>query len=92
MMNKRNNKIKENQEINHHQLLLVQYKTFHKLTFVLGIFVGFFVLRHQVLTETSKWTMNTILGFEIDLFENCIVMREYDDCRPFINCEMCQNI
>ena len=92
MMNKRNNNIKENQEINHHQLFVIQYKTTHKLTFVLGIFVGFFVLRYQVITETSKWTMNNILGFEIDLFENCIIMREYDDCRPFINCEMCQDI
>ena len=87
MINKRNNKIKENQEI-----LVLQYKTSHKLTFVLGIFVGFFVLRHQVIIESYKWTMNNILGFEIDLFENCIIMREYDDCRPFINCEMCHDI
>ena len=87
-----NNKIKENQQDNHHQLILVQYKEIHKLTFMLGIFVGFFVLRHQVITEFYKWTMNNILGFEIDLFENCIVMREYDDCRPFINCEMCHDI
>ena len=87
-----NNKIKDNQRNNQHQLILVQYEEIHKLTFMLGIFVGFFVLRHQVITEFYMWTKNNILGFEIDLFENCIVMREYDDCRPFINCDMCHDI
>ena len=68
----------------------------HKISFLLGILVGFFVLRHQVFTEPCRWSMSQILGFELDFFEKCIVMRDkygvIEDCRSFINCEMCENV
>ena len=84
------------QEKNQTSLLVLHFNINHKISFLFGILVGFFVLRHQVFTEPGRWTMSQILGFELDFFENCIVMRDkygaIEDCRSFINCEMCQNV
>ena len=85
----------------HHQeknqtLLVLHFNINHKISFLFGILVGFFVLRHQVFTEPCRWSMSQILGFELDFFEKCIVMRDkygaIEDCRSFINCEMCKNV
>ena len=51
----------------HHQeknqtLLVLHFNIHHKISFLFGILVGFFVLRHQVFTEPGRWTMIQILG------------------------------
>ena len=43
-------------------LLVLHFNINHKISFLFGILVGFFVLRHQVFTEPGRWTMIQILG------------------------------
>ena len=59
-LEKYDNKI-HNQEKNQ-TLLVLHFNINHKISFLFGILVGFFVLRHQVFTEPGRWTMIQILG------------------------------
>ena len=42
--------------------IFIQLKASHKLSFVIGLFLGFFVLRHQFILDSSTWLMTNIRG------------------------------
>ena len=42
--------------------IIIRLKISHKLSFIFGLILGFFVLRHQMLMESSQYIMNYIRG------------------------------
>ena len=63
--NNKNLKVEDN--INDYQIIF-RLKTTHKLSFLLGLWFGYFILRQQILMDTSVWMMTKIRGLDNHAF------------------------
>ena len=62
--NNKNLKVEENNVNNNYQIIF-RLKATHKLSFLLGLWFGYFILRQQILMDTSVWMMTKIRGLLI---------------------------
>ena len=58
--NNKNLKVEDN-NVNNYQIIF-RLKTTHKLSFLLGLWFGYFILRQQIFMDTSAWMMTKIRG------------------------------
>ena len=61
--NNKNLKVEDNNVNNNNYQIIFRLKATHKLSFLLGLWFGYFILRQQILMDTSAWMMTKIRGF-----------------------------
>ena len=54
-------KVETDNVVNNYQIIF-RLKTTHKLSFLLGLWFGYFILRQQIFMDTSAWMMTKIRG------------------------------
>ena len=54
-------KVETDDVVNNYQIIF-RLKTTHKLSFLLGLWFGYFILRQQIFMDTSAWMMTKIRG------------------------------
>ena len=60
--NNKNLKVEDNNVNNNNYQIIFRLKATHKLSFLLGLWFGYFILRQQILMDTSVWMMTKIRG------------------------------